>query len=401
MIQVAYLFERFPSFTQTFCYREVRELRRQGLELQVFSIRRPAGEPPQGWETELVSQVHYLPDETNLLDENKRALRNRELPEAAGRALERWGRQTDFLRLHQAAYVGRRLPQAGIRQLHAHFAGMAARTAYWIKEFFGIPYSFTAHANDIFAPRTFAIDLDRLIEAASTVITESDHAANFLRERHPSSAAKIHRVYNGLELSHFALADFASPTPLIISVGRLIEKKGFADLIEACRLLKENGRHFSCEIIGEGPLETSLREQIERSGLTEADVKLAGPLPQEQIGRRLAAATVFALPCATEATGGMDNLPTVIMEAMAAGLPVVSTAIAGVPEMVESGVTGELAPPNEPEALAAAIDRFLTDPACARQFGRAGRTRAQEKFSIDKSARELIAHFSRIGTIGR
>lgn len=396
MIQVAYLFERFPSFTQTFCYREVKELRRQGVDFKIFSIRRPAGEPPQDWETELVGQVHYLPDETNLLDENKRALRNRDLPETVGRALEQWGRQTDFLRLHQAAYVGRRLQRDGIRQLHAHFAGMAARTAYWIKEFFGIPYSFTAHANDIFAPRPFAIDLERLIEAANVVITESDHAANFLRERHPGSAAKIHRVYNGLELSHFALADFASATPLIISVGRLIEKKGFADLIEACRLLKENGRHFGCEIIGEGPLETTLREQIERSGLTEADVRLAGPLPQEQIGRRLAAATVFVLPCITEVTGGMDNLPTVIMEAMAAGLPVVSTAIAGVPEMVISGATGELAPPNEPKALAAAIDTFLSDPGRAQQFGQAGRARAREKFSIEKSALELIAHFSRI-----
>ena len=147
----------------------------------------------------------------------------------------------------------------------------------------------------------------------------------------------MHRIYNGVDLARFHPVDFGSGIPEIVSIGRLIEKKGFADLISACRLLKPRGREFVCEIIGEGPLEPALQAQIARDGL-ESCVKLVGPQTQSQIALRLSHATIFALPCTREEGGGMDNLPTVIMEAMAAGLPVVSTPLAGVPEMVEHGV---------------------------------------------------------------
>ena len=191
MIGLAYLFERFPSFTQTFCYREVMELRRQGEQPAVFSIRPPEEGPAETWDVEFVRQVSYLPEEKQLMREVDEALNRRaELPKAAAEAVENWGRQTDFLRLYQAAYIGLRLPQ-GNHHVHAHFAGMAARTAYWIKQFFGIPFSFTAHANDIFVPREFAIGLDRLIDSASPVITESEYAANYSARRFPQDAGKI------------------------------------------------------------------------------------------------------------------------------------------------------------------------------------------------------------------
>ena len=260
MSEVAYLLERFPSFGQTFCYREVAELERQGTTVQVYSIRRPTGEPRQDWNEAIVRRVHYLPDEDNLVREVDQALLSREVSPETREAVAKWGRQSDFLRLYQAIYVGLRLRQQGIGRVHAHFAGMAARTAWWVREFFGIPYSFTAHANDIFAPRDFTVSLAKLVEGASTVVTVSDYAVGLLRDRFPESAAKIRRVYNGVDLSRFHPADFGSGVPSIISIGRLIEKKGFADLISACRLLKERGRSFSCEIIGEGPLEGALRE---------------------------------------------------------------------------------------------------------------------------------------------
>ena len=392
MHEVAYLLERFPSFGQTFCYREVTELERQGTKVHVYSIRRPVDEPKQDWDDQVVQRVHYLPDEHPLVREVDRSVREGEVPSAAEEALKKWGRQSDFLRLYQAVYIGMRLRQDGIRHLHAHFAGMAARTAFWINQFFGIPYTFTAHANDIFAPKDFVISLTKLLGSASAVVTVSDYAAQFLRNRFPEAAAKVHRIYNGVDLSRFHPVDFGNGVPSIVSIGRLIEKKGFGDLITACRFLKPRGRDFICEIIGEGPLETALQSQIVNDGL-ESCVKLVGPQTQSQISLRLADATIFALPCTREEGGGMDNLPTVIMEAMAAGLPVISTPLAGVPEMVENGVNGILVPEHDPEALGGAIEHLIANPEQARRFGDRGREIAREKFSIEASGRALRALF--------
>jgi glycosyltransferase involved in cell wall biosynthesis len=223
-------------------------------------------------------------------------------------------------------------------------------------------------------------------------VTVSDFGVQFLRGKFPDDAAKIHRVYNGIDPGRFRTADFTATLPTIISVGRLIEKKGFSDLIEACRLLQERGVDFRCEIIGEGPLESALREQIAVAGLADR-VALAGPLPQGEVIRRLACSAVFALPCVAAAEGGMDNLPTVVMEAMAAGLPVVSTAVGGVPEMVREGVTGFLVAEHQPAALADVLARLLGDRALARSFGATGRQHAAEVFAIEESAHALIALF--------
>jgi glycosyltransferase involved in cell wall biosynthesis len=393
MPEVAYLFERFPSFGQTFCYREVAELERQGVNVEVFSIRRPVGEPHEDWDKNLVERVHYLPEEKPLVAEVDRILKTSAVSDRVRTAVKEWDRRSDFLRLYQAIYVGVRLREKKLGHIHAHFAGMAARTAWWISEFFGIPCSFTAHANDIFAPRDFAVSLAKLIEQAAAVITVSDYAVRLLQERFPENATKIHRVYNGVDISGFTPTDFGSAPPAIVSVGRLIEKKGFGDLISACGFLRSRGRSFRCSIIGEGPLENSLRAQVATAGLKEC-VELAGPLPQADIAKRLAHATIFALPCIREVDGGMDNLPTVIMEAMAAGLPVISTPLGGIPEMVEEGVNGELVPERDPAAIATSIERLLDDPERARRLGGRGREIAREKFSIETSARQLQQHFA-------
>ena len=395
MRRLAYIFERFPSFTQTFCYREVVELQRQGIIPAIFSVRRPANEPAQDWDAAIVRQVEYLPGDEQLVREVDRATLKGKLPETAAGEIAAWGRNTDFLRLYQAAWLGPRLQALGVRHVHAHFAGLAARTAYWIGRFFGISFSFTAHANDIFAPKPFEISLGKMIAAARAVVTVSEFGVRFLEAKYPEHSGETHRVYNGIDLSRFQPADFSAAPPVIVSIGRLIEKKGFQDLIQACRLLRERGMEFRCEIIGEGPLESALREQIATLGLTNW-IALTGPLPQEAVVKRLAGSTLFALPCVTEATGGMDNLPTVVMEAMAAGLPVVSTPIGGVPEMVQTEVTGFLVPEHQPPALADAFARILADHCLAQSLGQAGRKRAMELFSIEKTAHDLRDLFQRL-----
>jgi colanic acid/amylovoran biosynthesis glycosyltransferase len=390
MARFAYLFERFPSFGQTFCYREVAELDRQDIAPPILSIRNPKDEPPQDWDARIVERVHYLPEEKELLEHVRRAKKKRKLGADIVAALDEWGRRTDFLRLYQAVYVGLRLREMGIDHVHAHFAGMAARTAFWINQFFQISFSFTAHANDIFSPRQFEIGLDKLIDTARAIVTETDYAARFLSERFPHRADRVHRIYNGLDLAEFGRADFSSTPPLIIAVGRLIPKKGFSDLIRACVLLAEHATSFRCEIIGEGPLGNELRRQIDELCL-QNNVILAGAKPQSQVRQHLEAANVFVLPSVIDPDGGMDNLPTVIMEAMAAGLPVVSTDLGGIPEMVIENETGFLVPSGDASAIANAIERLINDHSMAKRLGQCGHERAQRLFSIEKNVRELCA----------
>ncbi len=362
----------------------------QGVASPIFSIRNPKDEPPQEWDPRIIERVHYVPEEKELLNDVRSASKKRKLTPEIVAALDDWGRRTDFLRLHQAVYVGLRLQELGVRHVHAHFAGMAARTAFWIHRFFPMTFSFTAHANDIFAPRHFEIGLDKLVYFARVIVTETDYAAQFLRKRFPQRADRVHRIYNGLNPAEFERADFSSTPPLIIAVGRLIAKKGFAELIRACALLAERGKLFRCEIIGEGPLENELRAQIDKLNLQNRFV-LSGAKPQREVRQHLAAASVFVLPSVLDPEGGMDNLPTVIMEAMATGLPVISTNIAGIPEMVVQNETGFLVQPADPIALAKAIEDVIDDRLLAQRLGEAGHQRAQELFSIEKNVRELCA----------
>ena len=389
-VQWAYLFERFPSFTQTFCYREVAEIMRQGLAPWIYSIRRPRDEPGQDFPAELAGRVRYLPEEGDLFTEFRWLIRTQHLhPLLQDVALGLKGTH-DYGRIQEAGWLGGQMQAAGIGHVHAHFAGLAARTAYWLQRYYGIGYSFTAHANDVFIPADPAlpVQLDELIRRAKFVVAVSDFGAARLREQFPWAARKIHRVYNGIDTAAFPAARSGKPHPLILSVGRYIEKKGFADLVAACAILRNRGLRFVCQIVGEGPLESELATAIVQAGLA-GQVVLTGPKPMPEVTKLLAESCVFALPCVEEGDGGMDNLPTVIAEAMAAGLPVVSTRLAGIPEMVVHGKTGLLIPPHSPEKLADALEQMLQRPALAWWFGARGRRRARRLFDVRITSRQF------------
>ena len=387
MSPFAYLFERFPSFTQTFCYREVLEMRRQGVSAPLYSIRIPKDIPADCPE-ELARAVHYLPEPDALAAEMKTLRLLGRYPWKVIRTLGRWGKRPDKGRAMAAAWLGKRLQAQGVRHVHVHFAGIAARTAYWLKAFYGITYSVTGHANDMFVATDFPVTLADLVREAAFVVTVSDFTRAWLGRRHPEHAAKIHRIYNGIGPAGFLQPNPAPGRPRLVSVGRCIEKKGFADLIDACALLRERGLDFECTILGGGPLEAPLRARIAERSL-QGIVSLPGPRPQEEVRRLLTEARIFVLACATEPDGGMDTLPTVIVEAMAAGLPVVSTRLAAVPEMVEHGVTGLLVGEKQPAALADALEILLRDPAKAERFGASGKTAAAERFAAEVTAAQL------------
>jgi colanic acid/amylovoran biosynthesis glycosyltransferase len=381
----AYLFERFPSFTQTFCFREAVEMARQQMAPAIYSIR-PQDENSPALPNEL--KVDYLPPDEELTSQVKRQRAEKKIPRAMNRTLAEWEGKLDKHRVYAAAWLGPELKRRGIRHVHAHFAGVAARTAYWLKRFYGISYSFTGHANDIFCETNLPVTLLNLVRDAEFVATETEFSRNWMAGKFPQFAGKMHRVYNGIEANKFPVADFAREKPRIISVGRLIEKKGFGDLITACGLMRDRGIDFDCEIIGEGPLHEELQQLIQRLSLA-ANVRLAGARSQAELIYMFAEATMFVLPCVQERGGGMDNLPTVIMEAMAAGLPVISTPVAGVPEMVIPGETGDLVPEKAPSELAAVMMKLAQNRTLAKEFGRRGRELAMRKFELSETTRGL------------
>jgi colanic acid/amylovoran biosynthesis glycosyltransferase len=391
----AYLFERFPSYTQTFCLREVEEMARQGMMPAVYSIRE-AEEVP-GYPDKMSVRVRYLPRDEELNKAVRYAREKHQIHSDVWDVFGGWGDRGDKTRLYEAAWLGLELKQRGIRHVHAHFAGMAARTAYWMKQFYGIGYSVTAHANDIFCETDFPVSLDDIVKEARLIVTVADYSRDWLRQRFPTYAAKIHRVYNGIHVGDFtAGAGETSGPPEILSVGRLIEKKGFAELIAACAMLGD--RDYHCRIVGAGPLEEALRAQIAQTGL-EKRVTLEGARPEGDVINFLSKARLFALACTHDAEGGSDNLPTVIMEAMAAGLPVVSTRVAGVPEMIEDGVTGRLLDEHDVAGIAKALESLIDDAALARRWGVAGRALVEQKFATaatTNSLKHLLARHARI-----
>ncbi len=385
----AYLFERFPSFTQTFCYREVAEMERQAGTVPVYSIRYPS-DLPVDCPPEIAARVRYLPEAADLGRDMKTLRLLGRFPWPLIWQIRSWGKRPGKARLFEAAWLGPKLRAEGVRHIHTHFAGIAARTAWWIKKFYGIPFSFTGHANDMFCATDSPVSLSDLVDGAEFVVAVSDFSRDWLCRHCPGYEGKIHRVYNGMDLDIIPEVSRPPGVPVVVSVGRYIEKKGFADLIAACAALRDRGMEFRCEIIGGGPLDAVLRQQVAELRL-EGIVDLTGPLPQEEVRRRLGGADLFVLACATESDGGMDTLPTVIVEAMAARLPVISTRLAAVPEMVDHGITGLLVGERQPEDLARAMAEILRDPSLRRRFGEAGRQLAQQRFSSPQTVAQLRA----------
>jgi glycosyltransferase involved in cell wall biosynthesis len=384
---LAYLFERFPSFTQTFCFREVLELRKQGVQAPVFSIRKPDDEPDQDYPAELAGVARYLPSGYEEFLAHPRFRRQ------ARRGLkllrQTWGDDSEKRRVYEALWLIPELRAAGVQHVHVHFAGIAARTAFWLKRLGGITYSFTAHANDIFCDEPHE-RLEMLISDSKFVVTVSDFSLEFLRTHFPAHQAKMHRVYNGIHLERFSESHPNPQLPLVLAVGRYIEKKGFADLIAALGPLRDQS--FECKIVGQGPLEEELRSAIVQAGLTDK-VELTGPMPESEVSTLLARTSIFALPCVNASDGGKDNLPTVIMEAMAASVPVISTRVAGIPEMVVDSESGYLIPEHSPNLLTEHLKELIQNPDRAASMGKCGRLLCESKFATSVTTNQLLELF--------
>ena len=275
--------------------------------------------------------------------------------------------------------------------MHAHFASSATTVARLAATFAAITYSFTAHAKDIFHESVCQDDLHLKLRDAAAAVTVSDYNAAHLRRTCGAWAAGLRRVYNGLELARFPYTPPRERPARIVAVGRLVEKKGFATLIDACTLLAARGVQVDCEIIGGGELEGELRAHIDRQGLQQS-VVLRGPLPQSVVADAIARASVLAMPCVIGNDGNRDGLPTVLLEAMALGTPCVGTDVTGIPEVLEHDRTGLIVAQHDPAGLAAAIERLLTDASLRVRLAAADRERIEAVTPGEAlaAARELI-----------
>jgi glycosyltransferase involved in cell wall biosynthesis len=397
-LHVGYVLKVYPRFSETFIVNEILELERQGARVTVFSLRLPREGRFHSQLAQVAADVHYLPDLSP--GEVLRRLA------AAGD-----GGAPDRVRLGDLAWdeiaregsrgirhVGQALAlrdlarELGVRHLHAHFGTSATTVARLASRVSGIPFSFTAHAKDIYLEANPSTLLAGHVREASFVVTVCRANRDHL-QRLPAGDTPIHVIYNGLDLETFQPRPrSANGTFEILSVGRLVPKKGLDTLLRACRILSDRGLAFRCRIVGQGEEEENLRALAAELELGDR-VEIPGPWPSDRVRSEMATADVFALPARVADDGNRDALPTVLLEAAALELPSVSTPVTGIPEILGDDEAGILVPVDKPEALAEALARLAEDPVLRRRLGQGGRRRALERFDVKVSVRLLLDRF--------
>lgn len=389
--RIAYVVKRYPRFSETFIVNEILEHEASGMEMDIFSLRPSVDTHFQNVISQVRAPVTYLPPGS---------VKSRELwkvfHQLSDRFPELWPAlaEAKFAAVndvYQAIHLAMQVSEKNISHLHAHFATSAATVAQIAARIAGISYSVTMHAKDIFHESVVAEDLQSKIANSKFVVTVSDFNLRHLVDNfgHPE---KIKRIYNGLDLDLFRFNSDRNRERKIISVGRLVDKKGFCHLIDACKLLVEQGVNFECEIIGSGDLETELRSQIESLSLAD-NVVLSGPMPQNVVREKIAAASVFAAPCVIGPDGNRDGLPTVITESLALGTPCVSTDVTGIPEIIRHEETGIIVSQGDAGELANQLKRLLDDQALCHSLATTARALVEKEFDAQKNVGEIRTLF--------
>ncbi len=429
-VRLAYLLKGWPRISELFIASEIHRLEQLGVPLRIFVLRERDEQRVHATVARIRARVEYLPQ----LESAKSgpllrwlwrnlppvlpallrvALRRPQQTGAAAldamrhaRRVLRSGERTRvrvYLKefLQAAALADRVLADPALRHLHAHFCHGATTVTRWAAQMTGHTFSFTAHAKDIYQGELNPGGLlARKLRSAEFAVTCTD--ANRKELLRAAPGARVHTVLHGLNSEFEALLATSPqrgpraqrPELRIIGVGRLVEKKGFDLLIEACALLRERSVPVRLELVGEdGDHATCLRERIRTLRLEDC-VLLRGALLQRELLTALEASDVFCLPCRVLADGDRDGIPNVLVEAMACGLPVVTTAVSGIPELVVDSLDGLVVPPESPHALASALLRMRDEPAFAQRLGEEARRTVRDRFDGAKTTSELAALFA-------
>jgi len=392
--KVCYFLKRYPRLSETFIVNEMQELRRLGVNVTIVAQGDPNELVVHEKTKSLKVPIYYVPPVKSISRESwlVKYLRNlSDIPREMARKNIRGGMsKIDYLTLIESAMIAPLIQSLGIDLIHAHFATWATTAASFVSKLTNIPYSFTAHAKDIYHESVDRKALAEKMAQAKFVITVSNFNKIYLEEclKTEGKLGRIIRLYNGIDLNQFKPSHTKKDSNLIVSVGRLVQKKGFEYLIDACNILNEKGMPFHCMIIGEGEERTALENLVKKNSL-ENKVKFTGAQTQKEVIRMIQKSAIFVLPCIVGDDGNRDGLPTVLLESMALGVPVISTTTTGIPEIIENKKTGILVPPKNALQLANSIEEVLIKPELQENLQREGRLRAEKVFNIEENVRVL------------
>lgn len=392
--EIAYLLSSFPALSETFIAQEILELERQKLPLHLYSLSQPTTGAGVAVEWQGKAPLKYLATGAKFVLLAHLGWRLLAAPLRVFKALllmsRHYGARSAISSLLYAAYLAGQLQRRQIHHLHAHYATEPATIAQAVHLLTGISYSFTAHAYDIYlSPRDA---LRYKMRMARFVVTCTAYNRQYLVEIDENLSERIHCIYHGLNLRQFPASTGMGNTqcePCILAVSRLIEKKGLSYLVRACRILKDRGYRFTLRIAGEGPLHEALEQEIDTLGLSER-ASLLGAVAHKEVVELYQQAAIVALPCIIGKNGDRDGIPNALVEALCMGVPVVSTPISGIPELISHEVNGLLVPPQDSEALAEALARLLDDAELRHQLTLAGRETVLERFDMARNATRLL-----------
>lgn len=400
--RVGYVVKRYPRYSETFIVNEILQHEEAGLPIEIFALRPVLETHFQDVLAAVRAPVTYIPDKIS------KAASLWTLINAARRGLPDFWPALDELGameaedLIQAIDLALRARQRGVTHFHAHFGTVAATVTRLAARFARIPYTLTLHAKDIYHVSVEPALMRKKLGDAARVITVSEYNLRYLAAAYDNAGARIVRLYNGLNLARFP---FTPPHPTsreILAVGRLVEKKGFGGLVDACGILRDRGVAFQCRIVGDGVERTNLSARIEQLNLGPM-VRLVGPQPHAELIGTFREAAIVAAPCVIGADGDRDGLPTVLLEAMALGVPCVATDVTGIPELVRDGETGLCVPQSDPQALADALQRLLDDADLRADLATRARRLIEQDFDIRRNAVQLREWFTAAhdATVGR
>ena len=396
---ILFLVNRLYEWSQNFITRELTELNKLGLEMTIGA--RDVLERDDLNEEEKKLRDKYFPIKENPFAPSY--LWNHFMIAVSRpiKYVKTWGtlfsikhKWSKFPRgivcLFRAAGIAKEIEKNGINLIHAHFLTAPGETALYLSKLTGIPFGGTAYAMDLYVDNS---GLKGKLKNAAYINGTTKYNERFMANLLTENKGKALTLYYGIHTSKELVPPIPHERFTFLAVGRLVQKKGFEYLIEACGILKEKGFDFHCEIVGKGPLEESLIAQINQSGLQDY-ISLTGFVAPNEMPNKYRSGDILVAPCVVADNGDVDGLPNVCLEAMDLGLPVISTTISGIPEGVEEGVNGWLIPPNDSTALAAAMVKALQADNLP-EMRKASHKMVCEKFDVRKNVVPIKALLER------